>query len=236
MSGLGIYDPIEQMRLEERSKAVELDKFQQKARDWLERVSRESLGKLGIKDAKVLPLEFYPHGAKLSVVCYPVPELAIGSGLMKRLIADTKFTMYMCGGVGLAAPQLGLEQRFFVADWSETRDKPATIINPEITWWSDEVTREKEACLSMPGVKLHVVRPSQIKARWMDEFGKPVETELEGWAARIFLHELDHLDGKMMIEHESVSRVERRLAKKVPERILKGETKPKKARRKKRRR
>lgn len=238
MSGFGNYDPVEQMKLEEKKAAVDLDELQKKARDWLEKVTREKFEKLGLKGANILPLELYPGSSHLSQTCKPVPEIAIKTSLMKKLIADMQFTMYLCGGIGLSANQVGLRQRLFVGDWSEDRESPAAFINPEIVWKSDEVVREKEACLSMPGVKLHVVRPVRIKATWLDERGKRLDAELEGWAARVFLHELDHLDGKMMIDHPSTNRVERRLALKVGGRIARGELagKPKPKRKKKRRR
>lgn len=212
------YDPVAQMKLEEKKRAVEFADLQQEARDWVENKVREKLGDKG----QVLPLVFYPS-TTLSEACRPVPVEVIKTSLFKKLSDDMVFTMYMCGGVGLAAPQAGLNHRMFVLDWSESRDHPVTCINPEVVELGSELARENEACLSMPGVRVVVSRPTSAVVSFFDVTGHRVTVTLEGWAARIFLHELDHLDGKMMFEHPSVHSIERRQALKKSQRIMRGE-------------
>lgn len=212
------HDPIQQMKLNEMKKVVELAERQDDARDWLDKKVRERFGKEG----QVLPLEFFPS-EMLKAACKPVPVGAIKSKLMKKLSSDMTFTMYMCGGIGLAAPQVGLDQRFFVIDWSADRKHPVTCINPELIAVSEAVAQESEACLSMPGVKVRVIRPLRAQVAFYDLNAHRVEVDLEGWAARAYMHELDHLNGKMMFEHSSVHRIERRQALKKADDIRRGE-------------
>jgi peptide deformylase len=131
----------------------------------------------------------------------------------KRMIA----TMYQSKGIGLAGPQVNLPQRIFVLDASEQRNQPRVMVNPEIRESSGSVTME-EGCLSVPGVRVPVPRAAQIRVRAQDERGKFFEltaTELEAVAVQ---HEIDHLNGVLILDYLSVG-VEPVVAKEKPSRL-----------------
>src|SRR5919106_5932635 len=102
-------------------------------------------------------------------------------------------------GVGLAATQLGIMRRLLV--FQAGRDAPPTpLINPEIEWSSGEVATAEEGCLSLPGVVVDVERPLHVRVRGQDAAGEPLMIEASGLEARVIQHEVDHLDGVLMIE------------------------------------
>jgi peptide deformylase len=102
-------------------------------------------------------------------------------------------------GVGLAANQVGLLRRFFVYRVDE--DGPIqALVNPLITWTSEQEETFEEGCLSLPGVVVEVTRPAQVRVTAQDRFGEPVELEADGLEARVIQHELDHLDGVLIID------------------------------------
>ncbi len=102
-------------------------------------------------------------------------------------------------GVGLAANQVGLLRRFFV--YRVDGDQPVqALVNPLITWSSEQEETFEEGCLSLPGVVVEVTRPAQIHVTAQDRFGEPVELEADGLQARVIQHELDHLDGVLIID------------------------------------
>jgi peptide deformylase len=102
-------------------------------------------------------------------------------------------------GVGLAANQVGLLRRFFVYRVSD--DGPLQVlVNPVIEWSSDDEDTFEEGCLSLPQVVVEVTRPAQIRVSAQDPFGEPVELEADGLEARVIQHELDHLDGVLIID------------------------------------
>ncbi|HEX2371643.1 MAG TPA: peptide deformylase [Solirubrobacterales bacterium] len=102
-------------------------------------------------------------------------------------------------GVGLAATQLGIMRRLLV--FQAGPDAPATpLINPEIEWISDEFATAEEGCLSLPGVVVDVDRPLHIRVRGQDAGGDAMSIEASGLEARVLQHEIDHLDGVLMIE------------------------------------
>jgi len=108
-------------------------------------------------------------------------------------------TMRRANGVGLAAPQVGIRQRFFVAELpaDEEEDLPAEtyiVFNPEIVKSSGEQVGT-EGCLSIPGYVGEVARAAEITVKGIDETGRPVRHKAEGYLARVFQHEIDHLDG-----------------------------------------
>ncbi|GBC97868.1 Peptide deformylase [bacterium HR17] len=115
----------------------------------------------------------------------------------RRLIDDLLETMEAHEGVGLAAPQVGVPHRIFVARWE---GETFALINPEIEWRSPETVAGMEGCLSIPGVQGKVNRHRQIRVRGLNPQGKPVVVEPEGWLARIFQHEIDHLDGVLILD------------------------------------
>lgn len=121
------------------------------------------------------------------------------------LIQDMLDTMYANDGMGIAANQMGILKRVVVIDPS-TGDNPQPIlkiINPEITWFSNEKTLWEEGCLSVPGYAGKVERASRIKLRYEDENRTLHEKEFEGRLADCIQHEVDHLDGIVFIDHLS---------------------------------
>jgi peptide deformylase len=118
--------------------------------------------------------------------------------LHRKLIADMFDTMREAPGVGLAGPQVGVLERIFV--W-ETEDRHGAIINPVITARSEEKVKEEEGCLSLPGIYYPVSRASEVTVEGLDEKGDPVVLEGSELMARIFQHEIDHLDGVLFIDH-----------------------------------
>ncbi len=116
---------------------------------------------------------------------------------LEQLCADMFETMYDAEGVGLAAPQIGLNLRLFVMDCEDVK---LIAANPEIIETSGEQSGQ-EGCLSVGKVPAVVVRPLKAKLRAQNEKGEWFEREAEGYAARCFLHETDHCDGKLFIDH-----------------------------------
>ena len=129
----------------------------------------------------------------LNKTCKEVTKMTLRT---KLLIHDMLDTMYDAGGVGLAAPQVGILKRIVVIDIGEG---PIVLVNPEIVEESGEQTGE-EGCLSLPGKYGIVTRPNHVKVRFQDENMDTVEMEGEGLLARAFCHEIDHLEGKMYME------------------------------------
>ena len=117
-----------------------------------------------------------------------------------RMLADAMLEELLeADGVGLAAPQVGISQRFFVVD---IRDgKKYVFANPEIVETSIEEGPYEEGCLSIPGVYHDVVRPLKIKVQARDENGKLFNLSADGLLARVIQHEYDHLEGKLFIDH-----------------------------------
>ncbi len=110
-------------------------------------------------------------------------------------------TMHEANGVGLAAPQVGINQRFFVIDIGDGVERK--IINPEILEFSEEFSETDEGCLSVPGIYRKVKRAFEIKVRYMKETGEIVEETMSGFLAKAFQHEFDHLSGTLFIERIS---------------------------------
>lgn len=119
---------------------------------------------------------------------------------LKRLARDMVETMYDSHGVGLAAPQVGISSRLFVFDDGETG--PISMVNPELSGLEGEQGGE-EGCLSVPGIYFNVVRAERVRVRGLDVDGSPLEMLGEGLLARIFQHEMDHIDGVLFIDRLS---------------------------------
>jgi peptide deformylase len=117
-------------------------------------------------------------------------------GRLVQLSYDMIDTMYAAPGVGLAAPQVGVERRMFVYD---AGDGPSTIVNPEIVESDGEWTY-REGCLSIPELTWAVVRPRTIHLKGRDLDGNEVDIEADYFLARVFQHELDHLDGVLYVQ------------------------------------
>jgi len=121
---------------------------------------------------------------------------------LRNEIARMGLLMEDAIGVGLAANQVGLLRRFFVYRVSED-DPLQAIVNPVIDWSSAEEETFEEGCLSLPQVVVEVTRPAQIRVSAQDRFGEPIEIEADGLEARVIQHELDHLDGVLIIDRAS---------------------------------
>ncbi len=146
-------------------------------------------------------LRITKHGESvLKKPCAPVDYEAMKTEL-PRLLKDMWATMESVRGVGLAAPQIGLNIRLSVVDVKpEGKRQRIVLINPEILSKSGSV-HEEEGCLSVPGVYAKLTRCSRVTIRALDENGAPYEMTGEGLLARAFQHETDHLDGKLFIDH-----------------------------------
>jgi peptide deformylase len=132
---------------------------------------------------------------------------------IRTLIADMFDTMYAEEGVGLAAPQVGVGARVIVVDPHEGDAQPLALVNPEIVYFSEEVDRAEEGCLSIPGLKEIVERSLAVRVQGLDPDGNPVTIEAEGFVARILQHEVDHLDGILFIDRVSPIKRKMLLAK-----------------------
>ena len=120
-------------------------------------------------------------------------------GRLAKLADDMLETMYEAPGLGLAAPQVGVQKRFFVYDLG-AGDGPAVLINPVITEAQGE-WEYLEGCLSVPGLHFDIVRPRTIHVTGLDIDGNDVSFEADELFARLVQHELDHLDGVLLLEH-----------------------------------
>jgi len=146
----------------------------------------------------ILPILRFPD-ARLRRPCLPVgaPDDAIG-----QLAADMLETMYAARGRGLAAPQVGVLRRMFVMDpgWKEGTPAPLTCLDPEILDAAADQHTGPEGCLSIPGVPAMVSRPAWVVLRWTGLDGQAHSERLGGAAAVCAQHELDHLNGRLIID------------------------------------
>lgn len=115
----------------------------------------------------------------------------------RRLAEDMLETMRAAPGVGLAAPQVGVLERMFV--W-EVDDEHGVVVNPVIVRRSRETTVEEEGCLSLPGLAYPVERARAVTVEGLDEAGRPLRIDAEDFLARVFQHEIDHLDGVLFVD------------------------------------
>lgn len=167
--------------------------------------------------------------AVLSILTYPDPRLRSKSSLVetisievKRLLDDMAETMYDAPGVGLAAPQVGVNVRAIVVDiTSQEEDSLGLIklINPEIVYSEGQQIGE-EGCLSIPGFVSLVKRKERARVKGLNEEGKVCEIDASGLLARVLQHELDHLDGILFIDR--LSRLKRELFKKRIDKVFGG--------------
>ena len=149
--------------------------------------------------------------AKLRILTFPDPRLRkVASPVTKfdksleNLVSDMLHTMYEEGGVGLAASQVNVHQRVIVIDFSENRDDPMVFINPEYKILNDKsLLSSKEGCLSVPGVEEEITRPDNIYLTWQDIKGSKYEETPSGLLTVCIQHEIDHLEGKLMVDYLS---------------------------------
>ncbi|HPH94646.1 MAG TPA: peptide deformylase [Anaerolineaceae bacterium] len=127
----------------------------------------------------------------------------------QQLVDDMIETMRHAPGVGLAAPQVGVSQRLIVVEYPVNDDdenspeKLYVLANPEITHASEEAVNGVEACLSVPGMAGEVMRHTEITVRGQNRRGQTTRIKASGWLARIFQHEIDHLDGVVFVDRAS---------------------------------
>jgi len=121
--------------------------------------------------------------------------------MLRKLIEEMFVCLYSAGGVGLAAPQVGVGWRLFLAMDRDPNTKPLVLINPTFTDLSDEMVEGREGCLSIPGyVSLKVPRSRVVKVEALNQFLEPVQIEAADLLARVIQHEYDHLDGILYID------------------------------------
>ena len=127
---------------------------------------------------------------------------------VQQLIDDLFATSDEANGAGIAAPQIYVSSRVFILSIKPTprypnapEMAPTAVINPEILWASEETEKDWEGCLSVPGIRGKVPRPTKIRVRYASRDGETTEKEFSGFAARVFLHENDHLDGLTWLDH-----------------------------------
>ena len=129
---------------------------------------------------------------------------------LRALLPDMFETMYAAEGVGLAAPQIGLGIRVIVVDPHDEVTQPFALFNPEVVVTGAETEKSEEGCLSIPGIRELVERPTTCVVEGLDPEGKPVHLEADGFLARILQHEVDHLNGVLFLDH--LSPIKRRMA------------------------
>lgn len=159
----------------------------------------------------LLPILRFPD-PRLRKVASPVAKI---DDSIKALAADMAETMYEAPGIGLAATQVNVHQQLIVIDVSEARNELLVLINPEIL--SDEGLQVgEEGCLSVPGIYDKVERAERVSVRYLDLDGQLKTLETEGLLAVCIQHEMDHLQGKVFVDHLSVlkqTRIKSKLSK-----------------------
>lgn len=152
-----------------------------------------------LRGMSLRPILIHPD-PRLRRAAESVPEI---DDSIRRLAEDMLETMYDAPGVGLAAPQVGVMKRVFVMDCSDKEEEPhpMVLVNPEITWSSEEMNTHEEGCLSIPEVYEEVTRPARVRVRWLDLDGNAREEEFGGLWATCAQHEIDHLRGRLFIDY-----------------------------------
>jgi peptide deformylase len=146
----------------------------------------------------VLAMRIYPDPV-LRVKC---PEVTVFDAALRKLAADMVETMHAAPGIGLAAPQVGVEKRLAVLDLSVGEDPKQVhvLVNPEVVH-REGLETDVEGCLSLPGLTDKVDRPTSVRVKALDLNGQPFELSAEDWLARALCHEIDHLDGILFVDH-----------------------------------
>ncbi|MFP5373738.1 MAG: peptide deformylase [Gammaproteobacteria bacterium] len=163
--------------------------------------------------------------AQLEILEFPDPRLrtravavdpaAVAAAEFQRLLDDMFETMYAAPGIGLAASQVDVHQRFMVIDVSEEKNRPLVFVNPEILERAGEQVCQ-EGCLSVPGIFADVARAERIRVQALGRDGQPFQLEADGLLAVCIQHEMDHLEGKLFVDYLSPLKremVRRKLAK-----------------------
>ena len=148
-----------------------------------------------------LPILEFPD-PRLRTKAAPVDPAWLAEPATQRLLDDMFETMYEAPGIGLAASQVDVHQRFMVIDVSDEKDRPLVFINPEITA-ADGHQVYQEGCLSVPGIFADVTRAGTITVTALDRHGQAFELQADGLLAVCVQHEMDHLEGKLFVDYLS---------------------------------
>ncbi|MDR0809984.1 MAG: peptide deformylase [Gemmobacter sp.] len=146
----------------------------------------------------IRPILIHPD-PRLKKLCEPVGDITAEIG---RLAEDMLETMYDAPGVGLAAPQVGVMRRLIVLDCTKdpAPHRPLVMVNPEITWASEDLSTYEEGCLSIPEQYAEVERPAEVRVRWTALDGSAQEEQFAGLWSTCAQHEIDHLNGRLFID------------------------------------
>jgi len=165
----------------------------------------------------------------LEILTFPDPRLRTKASVvedfddeLKIMAKDMLHTMYKANGIGLAATQVNFHKRLIVIDISENQDEPIFIVNPSFKVLDKTIEEYKEGCLSVPKFFEEIYRPKKIKLSYKDLDGNDEELIAEGVLSVCIQHEIDHLDGKLMVDYLSPLKRER-----IKGKLLKSKTKPK---------
>ena len=149
----------------------------------------------------LLPILEFPD-PRLRTKAATVDVARVTDADFQRLLDDMFETMYEAPGIGLAASQVDVHQRFLVIDVSEEKNQPRVFINPEIVEKAGEQVYQ-EGCLSVPGIFADVTRADEITVRFVDRTGQAQELHADGLLAVCIQHEMDHLAGKLFVDYLS---------------------------------
>jgi peptide deformylase len=134
----------------------------------------------------------------------PAEPVAAITPELGRLAEDMLATMYDAPGIGLAAPQVGVNARLIVMDCVKDKavpPRPMVLINPQVTWRSEETNVYEEGCLSIPDHYADITRPAEVEVAWTDETGQSRTERFAGLWATCVQHEIDHLEGRLFIDY-----------------------------------
>ena len=148
-----------------------------------------------------LPILEFPD-PRLRTKAVPVDPARVAEAAFQLLLDDMFETMYEAPGIGLAASQVDVHQRFMVMDISEEKSEPMVFINPEILSREGEQVYQ-EGCLSVPGIFADVMRADSIEVRFVGRDGEARQIQADGLLAVCIQHEMDHLDGKLFVDYLS---------------------------------
>ena len=152
------------------------------------------------KKLKKPPLSIHYLGDR--VLRQPAKRVAKIDNSLRDLVRKMLQTMYCEDGIGLAAPQVGVNKQLLVvdADPENAAAPPLVLVNPKIISYGDTLATGQEGCLSIPGVYLDVVRPEAVEVSFKDESGRPQKMKVNDLVARVIQHEMDHLNGVMFVD------------------------------------
>ncbi len=171
---------------------------------------------MAVKEIVTLPQAILRHKAR------KVSDFGPG---FQTLVEDMIETMRQAPGVGLAAPQVGESTRLIVVEYGdeeneETPPKLYVLANPEITRSSEDTILGTEGCLSIPGIQGDVERLAAVTVKGLNRHGRPMTVKAKGWLARIFQHEIDHLDGVLFVDRaEKLWQAEEHQGQVSPDRV-----------------